>query len=480
MPVNKPVEQYSGLYFWPQSFSRKAILLASLLLLGFFLAFPSTIMPIPVLLSGFLIILLFFAFLNYFSVYWLKYQPRLLFQRLFLFSFLSRLIFVGYQYLLTYTFQPDSYPFEINAADAWTYHLTALQIRDHLWDNQLSSFLDNLLRDRSDWGYTIYTALIYNIFGPYTLPVRLLNCLWGSLTVVFLAKTAGLLGDLRHARITGILAMLMPSLLWFGGMSLKETLMIFFIVTILYLSTKAVIRKKFNYFDITLIILFTFSLLFFRTVLTILIFISLGFYFFINSARRNSFRTISLLLIFVLITGMLINKYGFTSSIEGTYEQSENYFVTKMETKTKMVGNLNYKLTIVSPFIIAGSIITPFPSFLYLEDRQLAIVIHYQNEIIRNFLYYFAFLGIFYLFRHAFKRNALLLVFALGYMFVLTLTGYSFEDRFQLLSLPPLIVFMSFGIIESKAIWLKRWDYYLVLVIIGIIAWNVFKIAIRQ
>jgi hypothetical protein len=460
-------------------YSRKLIIMVLLLLFIFFLFFSDKMMPLPILITGFIILVAFFLLLNHYSTSWASYSPKLFYRKLFLYSLFFRLIFVGYHYLLTDTLQPGSFPFEINATDSWTYHLAAIEIRDDLFSKNMFNTLNEILREKSDWGFTIYTGIIYRVFGNYPLFVRLMNCLLGSLTVIMLSKIAGNLRSFQHARLTGIIAMLMPPLLWFGGMSLKETLMIFMVVAVLHYGVDYVTNRKLKLTGTIIMILFTFFLLYFRTVLAILLFICIGAYFFINTSNRKNFSVIILFATFIFTTWFLIRTFGFLGSIEGTYGQSENFFTTKMTEKTQMVGNINYKLTAVSPFIIASSVVTPFPSFLYLEERQLSIVIHYQNELIRNFMYYFAFLGLFYLFKAGFKKNSLIIMFSVGYLFIMAYTGYSFEDRFQLVVLPAMIICMSSGLIDSKPVWQRRWNFYLIAIIIAIFAWNLFKLSIR-
>jgi len=479
MPKNNLKSRLSGPFFWPYVYSRKLIILALLLLIVFSLLFSDKMMAFPILITGFIIFSAFFLLLNNYSVSWISYSPKVFYKKLFLYSLLFRLVFVVYQYLLAYYLQPGSFPFEINATDSWTYHIAAVEIRDDLFNRNLFSTLKDILRERSDWGFTIYSGIIYRIFGNSPVFVRLMNCLLGSLTVILLSKIAGNLRSFQHARLTGIIAMLMPPLLWFGGMSLKETLMIFMVVAVLHYGIDYVIKRKLKIIGIIIMISFTFFLLYFRTILAILLFICLGAYFFINTANRKNISVIILFSTFILATWFLIKTFGFIGSIEGAYGQSKNFFTTKMTEKTQMVGNINYKLTAVSPLIIGSSVVTPFPSFLYLEERQLGIVIHYQNELIRNFMYYFAFMGLFYLFKSDFKKNSLIIMFTLGYLFIMAYTGYSFEDRFQLVSLPTMIICMSAGLIDSKPVWLRRWNFYLAAIIIAILAWNVFKLSIR-
>ena len=131
-------------------------------------------MPIGILLAGLAVVFLFFLGLNYFSTQWVQRSFDQLEVRIFFIALLVRIVFLGYLYLLTFWFDPDSFPFEINAADSWVYHNVTLE----LIDAPVSEWLDiveNRMKSRSDFGYPIYQGTLYSLFGPYTLIVRFFN-----------------------------------------------------------------------------------------------------------------------------------------------------------------------------------------------------------------------------------------------------------------------------------------------------------------
>lgn len=450
---------------------------ALIITLGINIVFFQYFMPPLLLIAGILIILLFFRALHYYTFHWQYLPDNLFYKKIFRYSFLFRLLFVGYMYLLAQYLTGSVF----KVPDAWTYHGVGADLVGHIFSGNFTAILEHKMAARSDWGYTFYTGLLYTIFGTNTLPVRLLNCLWGSLSVVFLARMAHILYGQRHARLTGIIAMLMPPLLFFGGIQIKETLMIWIVITVFYLAVLIVNRKKIHPVYIAIMVLLAFSLYFFRTFLAVLVMLSVGVYFSLNMLknRKNKFFIGFYLILFLSGAFMLTDEFHFREAVVSTYESSGSIGERFLSSKTSMVGNLSYSQALVTPLIAGGSFFTPFPSFLYTEKRQKAVLAHFQNEVIRNLLYYFAVLGIVIAFRKKFRKSALFLSFTIGYIIVLAVAQNAFIDRFHLPAVPFIIIFMAVGFLESKPVWLKRWNTYLIIIFMVEVAWNLFKLQIR-
>ena len=473
--------QYTNPIRWPRSFTRKAIGMSIALILLLNLLFSQFYMPFFLLIFGIGIISFFFLGLDYFSREWGNISVPQFYKKLFWLSFFFRLIFVGYLYLLTLIYIPQSWPFEISAADSWTYNGIAKQLIGHIYTGDARNILSSMTRDRGDWGYPFYQGILYSIFGPYTFPVRLLNCLWGSITVVLLARISRYIFGLLHARLTGIIAMLMPSLMWFGGRQLKETVMIFMVVLVIYEAIMFVEKNNLKFIRIIIIIFFSFLLFYFRTVLAILTIGSVALYFSLNllSHRRNKI-IVSIGLIFLIYGfGMFSQRYNFIDPMVETYEDRYDYRQSNLESKIKVVRNISVKKAVIFPIMTVGAVLSPFPSFLNLEERQLATMAHSQNEVVRNIMFYFFFLGLFISLKKGFNRKSLPVIFVASYLVVTAISGTSIFDRFQLPALPFIIIIMSSGFIDSKKIWIRRWNYYLIGIILVMAAWNIFKLNIR-
>lgn len=469
---------------WPKSYTEISLGFTYILLLLFIFVFHKYTMPIiPILMFGFALIIFFFAALNIYTVRWQDLNSRDFTKKLFWHSFLYRLIFVGIMYLLTLWLDPNSFPFEIGAADAWNYHSWGIEVSKNLYNGKLIPTLYALCASRADFGFPTYLGFIYSIFGPHTFPVRLLNCLWGSMTVVYISKIARMVYSETQARLAGIISMLMLPFLWFGGMHLKETLMLFLVIIIFYQATKIVHTNRIKAYSIFSMATLSFLLFFFRTFLAIFVIICIVLYFLLNFSSQKANKPILFFsfVLFIISIRYLVIHYGFQEEIHQITATGPPRPERMLFYLTKQVG-LSHSVEIKSAtlFALLGSLVTPFPSLLSLEARQLGIYTHFQNEIVRNIMYFFAFWGIFYSLKNKlFRKVSLMLMFILGHTFILALSARAFYARFQLVSLPFMIIFMADGIKHSKGKGTKIWIMYLMLIMIAIFAWNMFKMGIR-
>jgi hypothetical protein len=472
---------------WPKSYTQLSLIftfvLVSLLMIFFFRLF----MPMPIFVFGLAVIIFFFVGLDNYSFRWQNLNEKDFTKRLFWHSFLYRVIFVVCLYLLTLWLDPNSFPFEINAADSWTYHIQAIEISKNLYNGQFFQTLHALIRSQDDFGFPTYLGVVYSFFGyganafAVSIPVRLLNCLWGSLTVIYICKIARMVYSDEQARIAGVIAMLMPAFLWFGGMHLKETLMLFLIVLIFYHAIKMVYIKRINIISIFLVIMLSLLLFFFRTYLAGLVVGCVAFYFLLNFTKKKATIPVAFVvfILFVAVEYYLVKHFGFQQRFSQNLSLANiNELQRQLTYNAGRVG-VSFKATSVTPFVFLGGILTPFPSFLNLDPNQLGIFTSYQNELVRNVMYFFAFSGILFSLRTKFRNISLLLIFSLGNTLASAMAGFSVYDRYQLPSLPFFVIFMAEGIKHSNNKTDRVWVIYLLVVMAAIFAWNIFKVHIR-
>lgn len=476
--INPPV---NNLRIWPKIYSSYALIFTFLLIVFFYIFFGSYIMPPLVLLFGASIVLVFFIGLKNYSLKWSRIPLPVFYKRLFWHSFVFRLIFVGIMYLLTLWLDPDSFPFEIRAADSWIYHNIGVKVAENINNGQFMKVLSKNLRSFNDYGHTLYVGILYYIFGPYTFVVRFFNAVFGSITAVYVSKISGKIFGESAGRLAGIIAMLMPAFWYYGGMHLKETVMIFIIMTVCYNATKIITTDKFRVLNIAGIIMFSFLLFYYRSFLAPLLILCVSAYFIMNLLKKRGNKPVLIFsfLLFTLIIGRLIISFGYFSEIQSALNQAKGRFDIQMTESTKQVKGISFDKAIIYPLILAGAVITPFPSLLDFEERQLGMFVRYQNDMVRNIMYFFVFLGAFYAVRRKFKQGLLVLAFGFGYVAVLAISGVSFQARFQLPSLPFMIILMAGGFCYTDPWIKKKWPIYLFFIFIAIFAWNYFKMSIR-
>ena len=464
---------------WTKSYSGIAILGALLVLLAHILLYPEYTMPLLILLGGLGVIFWFFIALWYYNTYWESVEGFN--TKLFLHSVLYRSIGVIALYALTMSFDPASLPFEISAIDSVNYHASGKLVAEAIEKgDDIFKALSGFWKNESDYGFSIVVGMLYYLFGPYPLVIKVFNILIGSFTVLRLYQITRYVYDEKRARLAGILMMLMPPFLWFGAMVLKETLLIFIIVNISYLLIKLIYTSIFKPIPLLLIVLQIVVTLYFRTFIAPLLLICILLQIIFLKTRKRNYRILSLVFSVLLIymSYFVINQLGMRENIDTIIAASQNQFENEITHAAQSRG-ISYTQAVVAPLLVAGAIVTPFPSVLDFEEVQLGIFAHFQNEIIRNFMYFFVFFGLFLAVKHRKKGAVFITSYAIGYILILILSGVSFQDRFQVLALPFLLIFMADGIYTPYPKKRMHWRIYLIFIFIAILLWNLFKLSNR-
>ncbi|KAA1244182.1 glycosyltransferase family 39 protein [Aquimarina sp. RZ0] len=465
--------------FWTKANTTILVFFTIGILLLHLVAFPDYIMPFPILLAGIGAIIFFVAGLQYYSQIWS--QVNNFGQRIFFTSLLFRLIAIESLYLLTFFYDPANLPMEIHAQDSWNYHYSGSMVADALNEGRpISIALSNIWKSETDYGFATVIGFIYYLFGKNILIIKLFNAILSSITVIRIYQIARFSYDEQRARLAGIITMLMPPLLWFSAFYLKETILIFLIVNIGYLTHILIVKKKLRVFNSFLILCHFGVIFYFRVILAPLLMtcVITQVLFWKNTSKNYKLSSILVTLLFVVGSFWVMKELGMYKYIESALEASKDQFGNELSDTSKKRG-VTYAAAIISPLLIAAAIITPFPSLLDFSDAQLGIYSHFQNEIIRNCLYFFVFLGLFNAIKKKNKGVIFIGGFAITYIMILAASGISFQDRFQILALPFLIIFMADGIATKYPKRTKHWMRYLSAIFIVILSWNLFKLSNR-
>lgn len=468
---------------WTREYSSKAIFTAFILVLILNSLYLKYYTPIGLIILIIGVTAYFFLSMRLFIVKWMNLDYKIFLKKVFIRSIIIRLVFFLIMIIYTYIYDQGAMQMlELFPSDAWSYRAWGIVVSRNLLNGDLVFVLQSLFRNSADWGFAFYLGIVNKILPQSVIIVKLLNILWGSITVILISKTAYMLYSEKIAKVAGIVMMLIPSLIWFNVQYLKESLMILIVVIIFY-NAVLVIKDKFTNIRIITIVSLTSSLFFFRTVLAVVVLISLTNYIFFNiiyNRRRKVFNTI-ILILFVGSVFYLGQRTNQLQEVQTGYSEmgGERGLESVILYKIGQIGGLSLKKQITIPFILISSFITPYPTFLNIDVRQTSVIVHSQNEITRIIMFYFAILAIPFLIKYDFKNSSLLLSFVIGYVAILALTGNSFEDRFQLPALPFIIIFIAVGLINSSNRAIKNWNYYLLFVILAVFLWHYFKLFIR-
>ena len=154
-------------------------------------------------------------------------------KRIFLTAFIPRILLMA----LLYWVYMSNYGSPFAADDADVHYYDELgQFVSELISKGNFHFYDEIVRwtggrdDISDMGYGIYVGLIYSITGNSIIAVRLLKCVWSSLTVLLIYRLARRNFDPQTARLAAIFCALWPNFWYYCGTHLKESEMVFLTV----------------------------------------------------------------------------------------------------------------------------------------------------------------------------------------------------------------------------------------------------------
>ena len=173
----------------------------------------------------------FFYFANHCTKQWARISPMTFAKRLFGTALGIRIVYVLFSYW--FYIAMTGAPFEFDAADVGFYNelgrYGADLLREGNW-NLFPAFTAYSGADYSDLGYPFYLSFVYFLTDDSILITRLLKAVWSAWTALLIYKLAARNFGESTGRIAGILCMLMPNLIYYCGLHLKETEMVFLAV----------------------------------------------------------------------------------------------------------------------------------------------------------------------------------------------------------------------------------------------------------
>ena len=236
--------------------------------------------------------------------------------------------------------------------------------------------------------------------------------------------------------------------------------------------------RKYNLWNILLPILLAGSLFFFRTALgAVAVFAFVSSLVFTNTPLMKTGGRRALLIGWGTLAIAFAVGTTVMNEVEMYWEQRFTNVEDKREQQTSR-GSLWAKYatgTVMAPMVAA----LPFSTMVVTEGQENQITKHGGNYV-RNFMAFFAFLAIFEAFRQKKWRDfALIGAFTLGYLGVISISGYSNSERFLLPGLPGLIMMWAYGVSELKARSYKFMTPWCIIVVVMEVAWAFFKLGSR-
>ncbi len=465
------------LTYVPKYFTQKSIICFGFLLSLCFLFFAPNNLSIQWILFSLIEVFGFFYFANQLTRSWEKISIKQYQSRLFWTSFGVRVVWVFFSFLY-YTLM-TGVPFEFEAADATGYYFEAGWLASLIKGGRFDTYLNYIGTNYSDMGYPLYLGILWFIFGDSILIPRLIKAILSAATCVLIYKIArNNFGD-PVGRIAGILSMLLPNLIYYCGLHVKETEMVLLVVLFAYYADKVINSKELHPIDVLLLFVSGASMFLFRTVLAISLIASLGLAIFLLSKRVSGRGRRIVLFIMILLVGIAIVSTPLGEIVYGYIEASDQNLTSQMDNfSQRESGNRLAKYgsrSIFLPFML----IAPFPTLV--NTAQYNSMMLGGAFFTRNVYAFFVFIAIIVMYkRRLLRRYSLLLGLVTTYLFVLASSGFALSERFHLPIVPFLLILASYGISQMNLKNKKYYIPYLMLVMLIVIGWNWFKLAGRS
>ena len=461
--------------YFPQRIANKGIslYLAALVLVS--VLFFRYAIPWYFMVMGLAEVSVFFLFANKYSKEWASISREKTFEKkLFFSALLIRLIWVVFSYY--FYLQQTGHPFEYDAADALGYHQEAEWLAGLDW-NSVMNYLFYSRKGYSDSGYPLYLTLLYKIIGPNVIIVRIIKSFLSAFMCVLLYRLCRRNLDDKTGRMAAVFCAFMPNLYIYCGLHLKETEMLFLAVAFLERADFALRSEKLSFGSVFVPILLCVSLFLFRTALGAVAALSFLTALLFSSSRVTTRARRLRVAVWAIVTMIVLGGSTIANEVEDLLQnKGSNQELKRFEQTSR--GNLWAKYatgTVMAPMVF----VLPFTTMVD-TDQYNQLVVHGGN-FVRNYMGVFVLIG---LFSAVFtKKNwrdfSLIGSFTIGYLLVVSMSGFANSERFLLPGLPGLLIMAAYGISEltSKNYrFVKTWYLVVVLMQLG---WAYFKLGSR-
>jgi len=460
--------------YFPKYFSNKAILLYAGALVFVNMLFFSNMLPFVWWLFGFVQIVCFFYFSNVLTKAWLNISPKSFVKKIFYTSLIIRSVWVIFSYF--FYIGMTGLPFEFSVADSMLYHRIAEALAETGWGNYENVFFGMPVSDR---GYGSYLGLVYMIFGNGVIIPRLFKAVFGSLMCVLIYKLANRNFGEAVGRMAAIFCMLMPNLILYAGIHMKEAEMVFLTVWFIERADSLIRVHKYTFITVLPTLLLGASLFFFRTVLGVTAMFALFTALIFSSRRIMSMSNRVVITGWVIVAVAYFVGSSIANEVEEIWQSRMDNQEVALEYYAKREGG-NKLAQYASKSVFAPMIfIIPFPTIVNTPNQENLQLIHGGNYV-KNIMAFFALFSLFLVIKEKKWRDHLLILsFTLGYLMVIALSAFAQSERFHQPALPFILILAAFGVSNISNKEKKYFKWYMGLIFIIIVAWSWFKLSGR-
>lgn len=459
--------------FFPKLVSRKGMTFYFVTLAVVSLVFTSFILPWIWVLFGALEVCAFFYFSNLLTTQWRMLHPYVFVRKLFWFSFGIRALYMVFAYFFYDAMTGQ--PFMFHSADEQMYYNMS-----KVWTEQGFAAFNHEMSffGLSDSGEIYWMALWGRITGLFIVPIRLVHCALSAATCVLVYRLAQ-----RHfgegvGRMSAIFCMLMPNLIYYCGVHLKEADMVFLTVLFVDSVDRLFVDYKFDLKYLVLSLLTLFLLFTFRTVLGVVAVISVLIALVLIRGRLDSWwkRIVMILAVVIALSATAIGDRIMREVGEIWEGKDWNQRIGMAWRAEREEGNVFSRY--MSKTIFAPLIFTiPFPTLVNSpnqENQQMLNGGNYVKNVMSGFV---VFCLIMLLVNHDWRKHIFPLAMMGGYLMVISFSNFAHSERFHQPALPFELMFAAVGISMLKRKHLKWIDYWLYAILVANVLWAWFKLA---
>ena len=432
------------------------------------------------LLLGIIQVIGFFYFSSKFSFENRKLSSLEYEKKIFRLSLVIRTIYVVLIYYFYLSHSPVELPMEFHMADSGHYHDLAYAFAKELRNGNfnISKIIENCYDgiSFSDYGYPTYLGVIYYLTGNSIMIVRLLNAVIDSFTVLFLYRLTTRIVNEEVGKLAACMAMLMPSMIYYCGLHLKETIMMFLIVVFLNEISKLMYSNKLRIKTIIIIVLIGLVCFTFRTVLGVVLFLSFLISILLTSKTViTTSKKVVISIITIVLIGLFLGQQAKDEVDKVWSNRATNQSVGMEWRSVRENGNSFAKY--IGASVFAPLIFTiPFPTMIEIEGQENQLMIHGGNYV-KNIVSFFTILAVISVFiSHRWRQFILPLSFMLGYLCVLVFSNFAQSGRFHMPIIPCFIMFAAYGLYNMQNKHIKFYKIWIVFIFIANLGWTWFKL----
>lgn len=438
-------------------------------------AFSHAMSPIYIAL-GIMWVAGFFMLSNKLTTVWQSLTTKQYILKVVQIGLLVRVVWVIFSYFFYQA--KTGMPFEFDPGDSVGYHETGLWLAPLPWTEVIFILFFGGEIGLADTGYPFYLIFLYKIFGPNIIIVRFIKCVISVGTCLILYNIGKRDFGEKVGRMVGIFSMLMPNLIIYCGLHLKETEMLFLIVLFLDRADYLIRSKEYHVWTIAIPILLALVMFTFRTVLGAVAALSLmtAIVFttdkVVGKGKRAMLIAWAIAAIAILAGGTVQNE------VESVWQDRDDNVVAK-RTQQTMRGN-NWARYATGSVMAPMCLFLPYPTMVDVDEQYNQQILHGGNYV-RNFLGIFVLIAIFsaIFIKKNWRDMTLVGSFTIGYLLVISMTGYSNSERFLLPGLPGLLIMAAYGVSLLNAKNYRFVKYWYVVVVLMSVGWAFFKLGSR-